>query len=422
MCSLIATATVVLVVVLFRRFWRPLLRQTNVINLISYITVLGLTTGTAAFVLVLSVFNGFEGLVVSLYSSFYPDLRIESVEGKTFLADSTKMQQLRSLDGVQAMSLVLQENALLAFGDQQHVATVKGVDNNYGNVTGIDTSMWYPNEFLVEKNGMAYAVVGYGVHEALGIGGNYDDPFHQLAVYMPKRGRGVAMMPGQDFRREDLPVWGKFAIQDEFDRQYVFMPITFVQGLLRYEPNQVSAIEINLKRGKEKSTRHQIKELFGPGFRIQTQFEQNALLFKVMRIENLVVYLIFIFILVIVAFNMIGSLSMTVIEKKRDIGILRAMGSTNGLVKRVFLWEGLLQATVSICFGFVIAIVLGVLQQKLGLIQLSGGGTFLVSHYPVIFKAWDFLLVALIVLGISLFASLLPALRASRESQLTGTL
>jgi lipoprotein-releasing system permease protein len=414
----IIAITGIAVFLLVKWLWRPLIRQVNVINFISFITVFGLTAGTAAFVLVLSVFNGFAGLVVSLYSSFYPDMRIQPVEGKTFLADSVKMQQLRSLDGVEAVSLLVEENALLAFGDQQHVATVKGVESNYGAVTGIDTSMWYPDRFLVEKGGVAYAVVGYGVSEALGIGGDYDDPFHQLAVYMPRRGRSIAMMPGQDFRRSDLPVWGKFAIQDEFDQRYVFMPIGFVQSLLQYPSNQVTAIEVNVLPGQEKRVRRQVEELFGPAFSVQSQFEQNALLFKVMRVENLVVYLIFMFILLIVAFNMIGSLSMTVIDKRRDIGILKALGGTGGFVRKVFLWEGLVQAGVSITFGFLIGLGFGLVQQEVGIIRLSGGGTFLVEFYPVIFKLSDFVFVAAIVLGIALVASLLPAMRASRESRM----
>jgi lipoprotein-releasing system permease protein len=380
--------------------------------------VLASTIGTAAFVLVLSVFNGFEGLVVSLYSSFYPDLRIESVEGKTFLADSTTLHQLSTVEGVEAMSLVLEENALLAFDGQQHVATVKGVESHYGRVTGIDTCMWYPNEFLTERGGVPYAVVGYGVNESLGIGANYDDPFHVLAVYMPRRSRGVSIMPGQDFRKKDLMVWGKFAIQDEFDQRYVFMPLSFVQDLLQYGSHEVSGIEINVQPGMTKRVRQAAESLFGTGFRIQSQFEQNALLFKVMRVENLVVYLIFVFILVIVAFNMIGSLSMTVIEKKRDIGILKAMGGTSRMVRRIFLLEGALQAGVSICLGFALALGLGYVQMKENLVKLSGGGTFVVEGYPVSFKLADFILVALIVLGISLLASILPAWRASRESQL----
>lgn len=404
---------------LIRMLWRPLIRQLNVINYISLITVMGLTLGTAAFVLVLSVFNGFAGLVISIYGSFYPDLRLQPAIGKTFTIDSAQVQALRSIDGIEAMSLVLEENALLAFDDKQHVATVKGVQDGYGRVTGIDTSMRrYGREFRVRKDGMDYAVLGYGVADALGIGGFEVDPLNPLSVYMPKRGKGISIMPGQDFRRKEIAVWGRFAIQDEFDQQYVFMPIDFVRELLQYPSDQVSGIEINTRPGMEKKTRRQIEELFGPGFMVQSQFEQNALLFKVMRVENLVVYLIFIFILMIVAFNMIGSLSMTVIDKKLDIGILKAMGATPALVRRLFLTEGLIQAGVSILFGFLIALVLGMLQMRFEFIKLSGGGTFLIEGYPVKFKVEDFAFVTLIVLGIALIASLVPAVRASRESQL----
>lgn len=403
-----------ILVVRGRKLWRSWFGSLNAINLISYITVLGLTTGTAAFVLVLSVFNGFEGLVVSLYSDFYPDLRIESAEGKTFIADSAKLNQLEQLSGVEAFSLVVEENALLAFGDQQHVAKMKGVQSNYAQVAGIEQHMFYPGEFVVEKNDQAYAIVGYGVDDALGIQGNVDDPFHPLSVYVPRKGRGASIMPGQDFRRKEMLVWGKFALQDEFDNEYVFMPLTFVQELLKYQPRQVSMIEINLKPATEKRTKRAIANLWQDDYRVLTQFEQNALLFKVMRVENLVVYLVFGFILLIVAFNMIGSLSMTVIDKKKDIAILRSMGATPQFVRRLFITEGVLQGIVSLGFGFGIAILLGLLQQHVGLVRLSGGGTFLLEFYPVVFKTSDFVLVGGIVALIAALAAWLPAARASR--------
>lgn len=391
-------------------------KSINTINIISIISMVGMTIGVAAFILILSVFNGFESLVVGLYDSFYADIRIEASKGKIFKADSLFVNQVARIDGVQGVSKVLEEHALLRNGDQQSIATVRGVDDAYGSITGIDTCMAFDDSFILHDQWRSYAILGAGIDQALQ--SSFKDALKPITVYMPRRGKSMHFLPTDEFRRKQIVVWGAFTIQDDFDAQYVFVPLEFMRQLLQYT-HQVSSLEIAVKPGYDRNKlRSRIAAALGKEFKVQTKFEQNATLFKIMKIEKLVVYLILSLVLFIVAFNMIGSLSMLVIDKKKDIGILKTMGATPGLIRNIFLSEGLLQGLISIGLGFVIAIVFSLLQEHFGLIKIQGGGNFLVSYYPVKLKLLDFAGVAVLVFSIVFMASWFPAVRASAQSQI----
>lgn len=406
--------------IIFRK--KPRVREffssLNVINVISLITMTGMTVCTAAFVLILSVFNGFEGLVISLYDSFYSEIRIAPAEGKQLLVSDELLGAISNVPGVRVISKVIEEKALLMSDDRQAIATIKGVDNNYVHVTGMDTSMAFDDKFVVNDGQESYMVLGAGVDMALQV--SLKDPFKKVSVFMPKRTRQSSFLPGGEFNRKNIMAWGIFAIQDDFDNQYVFAPLRFVQDLLDFE-NEIGALEISLEEGASKAeVKRAIVSLVDENMSVKTKYEQNAFLYKIMKIEKLAVYLILTFVLLIVAFNMIGSLSMIVIDKKKDIGILKTMGADEKLIKRIFLFSGLLQAGISLVIGFAIAIALILAQQYFGLISLQGSGTFVVQYYPVAMKLFDFVLVSFIVIIIATAASFFPASKAARQPKILG--
>ena len=391
-------------------------KSTNAINIISYVSMGGMMVCTAAFILILSVFNGFEGLVISLYDTFYPDVKIEAAEGKVFTISDEKLEELKNIDGVLAISKVLEENALLMYSNRQSIAKVKGVDENYVKVTGIDTSMAYGDSFVVSLEDREFMVLGSGIDQALQV--SLKDPLNQISVFMPKRGKKSSFIPLDDFRKREIMSWGVFAIQDDFDNQYSFAPIGFVRNLLQYD-DEISALEVGLKSSANKSKAiNQIQSSLGGDFNVLSKYEQNAFLYRIMNIEKLAVYLILSFVLLIVAFNMIGSLSMVVIDKKQDISILKTMGATDGLIRKIFLMEGVMQSVLALAIGFSAAVILLLLQQYFGLIQIQGSGTFVVQYYPVKMELLDFVTVAIIVICISIFASWFPANRAARQARL----
>lgn len=391
-------------------------KSTNAINLISVVSMLGMTACSAAFILILSAFNGLEGLVFNLYDSFYADIRVEKVEGKVFTISSDSLEMVRQTEGVRIVSEVLEENALLVFDDKQQPATVKGVDAHYGSVTGLDSVMAYSDSFVLQQGDKPYLVVGSGIDQALET--RLKDPLNRMMVFMPRRGEGRGLFATSEFRQSPIMVWGVFVIQDDFDNQYAFGPIAFVRELLQYE-NEVSQLEIGLEQGaNRRAVKQRLEQLLGPEYLVQTKFEQNAMLYRIMNIERLATYVILSFVLLLVAFNMTGSLSMLVLEKKKDIGILKAMGATDRQVRNIFVTEGLLQGGISLIIGFAIATGLVISQQQVGLVSIQGAGTFIVEFYPVALKWFDFFLVAVIVLVISALASWFPAMRAMRSPQL----
>ncbi len=391
-------------------------KSRNVINLISWVSMAGIAISSMAFILILSAFNGFEGLVENLYNTFYPDLKIESAEGKVFEFDDSLQNILKSDERIVAFSQVLEENALLLFKGRQQPVTLKGVDEHYVKVSGIDSAMAYGDTFLLKKNGRFFAVLGSGIDQALET--HFKDPSSPLHIFMPKRGKGRGFIPGSDFERASVSVWGAFVIQDEFDNRYAFVPIEVMRRLLRYK-RELSAIEVLVKPGLDVEAEAQrLQKKLGPAYRVLSKYRQNAVLYRIMNVERLAVYFILTFVLVIVAFNVTGSLSMLVIDKKKDISILKAMGMPDKGIRNIFLLTGIYQALFSLLSGFAVAVLLILAQQHFGLIRIGGSGTFIVEYYPVAMKAMDFLLVGIIVLVIVSLAAWLPAGRAARQPKL----
>lgn len=402
--------------------WRYIFskKTTNAINIISGISMSGIVIGTAALIIVLSAFNGFEELVLKLYSSFYPDIYISAKEGKVFIPDSAKLAQIRGLEGVAYISETLEENGLLAYNKQEHIATVKGVDTMYRLVNAVDDSVFL-GEYQLEYNQLNYnidcAVVGSGVAATLSIGLGIENP--PIQIFMPRRGNRPAFDPRNTFIEKSIQPMGIFHIQQDFDDKYIITSLPFLQNMLEYTHGEIGALEIKTtKSSKVNALLPQIQNIMGDGFDVKNRYMQNAFLYKVMRSEKWAVYLILTFIFIIAAFNMIGSISMLVIDKKKDIGILRSLGAREYTIRNIFFIQGVLQTIVSITIGFLIAATLCYLQLRFGLIKIPGQGTFVVSSYPVAMKWKDFVSVFLTILFVGSAVSYFPAFMAARQKWL----
>ncbi|MCO6493140.1 MAG: ABC transporter permease [Phaeodactylibacter sp.] len=390
-------------------------KSTNAINIITGIAVFGIAVGSAALVLVLSVFNGFEDLITTMYSNFNPDIKVTPARGKTFGADTVMLEKLLALDGVQQVSRTLEEVAFFEYKDNQDFGTLKGVDENFNKVVGIDTTV-KEGEYRFEENGRQLAILGLGMRNKLAA--NVGDRFAEMAVYMPKREQssGIFGAQVQPFRRRYIYPGGTFVIQQEFDNQYVLASLEFARQLIGTE-NEVSALELRMAPGAEtEEVVAAVQGVMGPDFEVKSRYEQEASFLRLMQVEKWLSYAIASLMLLLVAFNIVGALWMVVLEKQKDISILKSMGALNTTVRNIFLNEGLLLSLLGIGIGFVLAIVLYVLQKTVGIVSVPGN--FVVQAYPISMRFVDFIVVALTVTAIGVLASVPPALRAMKVSAL----
>jgi lipoprotein-releasing system permease protein len=387
-------------------------KSQNAINIISSISVLGVATGTMALVIVLSVFNGFDQVVKSLFSTFDPDIKISAVVGKTFVPDEQKLDSLRSIPGVYAVSEVVEENVLLLYGDKQHIATIKGVDDAFEEVTGLD-SMIYEGTMKLKDRNRPYAIVGQGVAYSLRIGLHFVDPIFVYTI--DRKSRINLSQPEESIRRDFIYPSGIFAIEQDYDSRYIISPIEFVRKLLDYD-HEVTFLEIKLDpRFQPDMVQHEIEGLMGGGFHVKNRQQQNELFYRVMKSEKWAIFLILTFILIIASFNIIGSLSMLIIEKKRDIITLRNMGANKRLIQRIFLVEGWLISVIGSITGLFLGTGISWIQQRFGVIKLSGSGTFIIDAYPVRIELVDIVLIWITVLLIGLMAARYPVRQISRK-------
>jgi lipoprotein-releasing system permease protein len=392
-------------------------KRTNAINWIAAISMGGIAVGAAALIIVLSAFNGFEGLVKQLYSSFYPDLAIHPTEGKHFSTDSLDVEALRAVDGVAALSLTLEENAIVVYKDEEHIAVLKGVDTAFGSVTAVDDSVligqYAPFRERSDGSFLPGAVLGAGVADVLDV--LLGPRAGQLTVYMPKRGLGAGVGLSRAFRERRISPVGVFRIQQEFDARFVVVPLSFVQRLLDFPDERCGAVEIRLRPGaRQDRVMAELQAIAGPEFQVRNRYQLNPSVYKVMRTEKWAVYLVLTFILIVAAFNMIGSISMLVIDKKTDIAVLRAMGASRRQIQGVFLLEGLLQTVISMAIGFSVALFLLLGQLRYGWLKIPGSGSFVVQSYPVELQLPDFILVGVTILVIGSLAAWFPARQAAR--------
>ena len=387
-------------------------KSTNAINIIAWISIVAIVIGTAALILVLSVFNGFEDLVKSLYSSFYPDLRIGPVKGKEITLTPEQLQKLRSVKGIKNLSLVVEEKALLQNGDYQTIVYLKGVDNNYTAVTGVADHI-VKGAYDVGTPDNPLLILGAGIENAAGI--QSDRNLNPITVYLPRKSEVDLSNPMQALSADTVNTAGTFIIQQDFDNKYAITNLPFIKRMLDMPANNYSAAEIAIWPNAEVAAiQKEVQQLLPAGYSVQTRYQQNQSLYSVMRAEKWVIYAILSLILVVAAFNMIGALTMLVLEKQKDISVLHALGGDASFIQRIFLNEGLLLAVIGGASGMLIALLLAYLQVHFKLIPLEGG-SFLIDYFPVKLSLSDFILVGGTVLVIALLASWLPARKAATQ-------
>ena len=390
-------------------------KSTNAINIIAWVSVLAMGTGTAALIILLSVFNGFEDLVKSLYADFYTDLKVIPASGKVLQFTAQQQQQISTWPGVRAVSMTIEEKALLQNGDYPALVLVKGVDEKYQQVANVAGRM-VRGKFLLGDAEKPAVVLGVGVENSLGT--ESDRAILPFTVYLPRRGMNSIEYadPLQSLSADNIVSAGSFAIQQDFDNNYVITNLGFVKRMLGYQPDEYGAAEIAIADKEQAETiKTGLQQALGKNYTVLTMYEQNRSLYTTMRNEKWFIFLLLSFILVVAAFTMIGALTMLVLEKQKDIQILKAMGSSSAQIQKIFLSEGLLLAVIGGAGGVLLAFIIGWLQVKFKLIKLQGS-TFLIDHYPVKFLPADVLLVFITVVLIALIASWFPSRKAAVQA------
>lgn len=384
-------------------------KKHNAINIISGISVCGVALATLALVCTLSVFNGFQDMVAGFFTAFDPELKITIREGKVFDPRESRIRQVRALPEIDVWTETLEENAMVQYKDRQAMAVIKGVEDNFEQLTSIDSLLYGTGRFVLNDSLVDYGFMGVELMSELGTGIQFVDP---LLAYAPKRNVRVNIAnPAAAFNREYLFSPGAvFAVnQKKYDSRYILTSLGFARRLFNYD-TEVSAIELKLKPGfGVDAVQKKIKHILGDRFVVQNHYEQQADVFRIMEIEKLISYLFLTFILVIACFNVIGSLSMLILDKREDVETLRNLGADERLVLSIFLFEGRLISVFGATVGIVLGLLLCFLQQHFGLISLGGGnGAFVVDAYPVSVHVIDIVLVFVTVIAVGFFSVRYP--------------
>ncbi len=391
-------------------------KSTNVINIISGISVVGVAVATMAMVVTLSVFNGFSDLVASLFTNFDPQLEITPVEGKTAPADDPVLQQIRQLPEVDVATECVEDQAMVVYDGQQAMVTVKGVDDNFDQLTHIREILVGDGRFELHAAGMHYGILGIRLAEHLGTGYRFDDPIH---VYAPRREGQLDMSdPADGFVQDELYSPGVLfnVMQNKYDKGYILTSISFARRIFDQQ-GMVSSLELRLKPGSDfEAVKARMKELAGSRYYVRDRFEQQDDTFRIMKIEKLIAYIFLTFILVVACFNIIGSLSMLMIDKRDDVVTLRNLGATDRQISQVFLFEGRMIAAIGAVAGIVVGLLLCWLQQEFGIIALGRAeGAFIISAYPVSVHPMDIVIVFFTVMAVSFLAVWYPVRYFSRR-------
>ena len=387
----------------------------NAINIISGISVCGVSLATLAMVCTLSVINGFQDMVATFFTVFDPEIKVTAAMGKTFDVNDDRIKQLRSLPEIAVFTETLEDNAMVQYKDRQMMATIKGVQDNFEQLTSIDSVLYGKGEFVLHDEVADYGVIGVELMSVLGTGVQFVDP---LEIYAPRRGEKVNMAnPAASFTKEFLFSPGVvFAVnQQKYDASYILTSLDFARKLFHYD-TEVSAVELRLKPNQNITLmKGKIADILGKDFVVRDRYEQQEDIFRIMEIEKLVSYLFLTFILLIACFNVIGSLSMLIIDKKEDVRTLRNLGADDKLISRIFLFEGRMISMFGAVTGIVLGLILCLIQQKFGLISLGGDGNFVVDAYPVSVHWGDVLLIFLTVLIVGFLSVWYPVRYLSKR-------
>jgi len=349
--------------------------------------MVGVMVGSAAMIIALSVLNGFDEMLTSYFNDFDPDIKVTSVKGKNFPENTVKLEDLLKVEGLENVSSVLEENALFKYRKKEHVAIIKGVDEHYAHTNGIDSLMVEGQFELTDQMGQQFCAVGRGVAHILGLRLNFMDPVH---VYVPRRKGKITNDITKAFRKDYFFPSGIFKVNLSYDETDIILPIASVRKLLEYT-NEVSSLHISVKEGYDiDDVQKEVKELFGTEFKVANRMQQNESLYKVFQTEKFFSFIILTFILIIFSFNLVGSLTMLILEKKDNISTLKSLGADAKMINQIFLFEGWLISLIGVVLGLVFGFILCSIQIKFGVLKLVEG-SFLVDAYPVALELNDFL-------------------------------
>ncbi len=392
-------------------------KSANAINIIAWVTVSVIAFATCCQILVLSVFNGFEGFVKSLYASFYTDIKIIPAKGKTFLLSTAQLTQIKQQQFVQNLSLIAEEKALLQnsdAGDAQTVIYLKGVDDNYSNVCGV-AAKTNKGEFNTGTIDEPYLVLGAGIQYAIDLNLNPAFEPEKLTVILPRK-YSAGNDPLQSLSEGNVIPKGVFTIQQDFDNKYAITNIDFVKRQMGLAADEYSAVELKLKDKTDVTeAKEKLSALMGNNYTVQTLYQQNMSLYNTMKLERWFIFAVLTLILIVSAFTMVSALTMLVLEKQKDISVLQSMGANRSSILKIFLSEGLLLGGIGSLIGITMAVILCLVQLKFKLIKI-GGGSFLIDYYPVKLITTDFLLVAATAALIAFVASWFPASKAADQA------
>ena len=391
-------------------------KSTHAINVISGISVVGVAVATMALVVTLSVFNGFHDLVASFFTQMDPQLKITPVKGKTALADDPILIKIRHLSEVEVATECLEEQALAVYGDRQQMVIVKGVEDNFNQLTHIQEILEGDGDFELHAADLSYGIPGLGVAYQLGLGYTYE---HPLRIYAPRREGQLNMAnPTEGFVVDDLYSPGVvFCMkQGKYDKNYILTSIAFTRHLFDLD-GRLSSLELRLKPGSDfERVKSQMEEIAAGKFYVQDRYEQQDDTFRIMKVEKLIAYVFLTFILMIACFNIIGSLSMLIIDKKEDVVTLRNLGATDHQITRIFLFEGRMISAIGAILGVLIGLLLCWLQQQYGIVRLgSSEGSFVVDAYPVSVHPWDIVLIVFTVMAVGFLSVWYPVRYFSRR-------
>jgi lipoprotein-releasing system permease protein len=388
-------------------------KSSNAVNIVTRISLACVCVVTCALVIILSAMNGLSGLVESLYNSFHADIRISPEKGKTFVIDSVKAQTIKDLTGVNWYMEIVEENGLIKSNEKQVFVMLRGVENDYAQHTRFDTTVKV-GQFDLHPNGQTGVIAGQEIGTKLDLGEMSD-----VTIFVPKRDRNLLVdlnnLDDEPFNKRMAFCSGLYFVSSDFDGKYVILPIDVVRDLLDYT-NESTSIELGLSPDSDPDRMvEQVKNILGPGFKVESRFQQNEILYKTLKSEKMWTFLILIFVLVIATFNTIGSLTLLIIEKKKDIGILWSMGADRKIIRRIFFIEGLLISLAGTVSGIVLGLLFCFLQKQFGLIRFGEG--FVVSWYPVTVEAMDLVYIVLSVTAIGLLAAWYPVNVFTRKFQ-----
>lgn len=392
-------------------------KSTNVINIISAISVTGVAVTTMALVIVMSVFNGFHDLVASFFTSFDPQISVVPAKGKAVAADDPQLTQMKKLPEVQVSTECVEDLALAMYGDKQAMVTVKGVENNFDSLTNIRDILYGDGDFTLQAANLQYGIPGIRLAQTLGIGAQWDG---FLKIYAPKReGQLVdATNPSDGFVSDSILSAGVvFAVnQSKYDKDHILTSIGFARRIFDRQ-GMVTSLEFRLKPGSDLSAvKAEMQKIGGDKYRVLDRFEQQADTFKIMQIEKVLAYIFLTFILVVACFNIIGSLSMLIIDKKQDVATLRSLGANDKLITRIFLFEGRMISAIGAAIGIIIGLLLCWLQQTYGLVAMgSTSGAFVINAYPVSVHYDDVLIIFITVIAVGWLATWYPVRYMSKR-------